>query len=240
MKLVLGVARPVPEAADEPDQLRVESRHAQRKGGLFPRLSDLLVNLLLDLFHDLFDAGGVDPAIDDEALHGNPRDLSADRVEARKDHRLRRVVHDDIDPGGFLEGPDVAPFPADDPPLHVITGQSNHRDGRLGDKIRRTPIDGDGQDLLGLAVRRLLRLILDAPDEGHRLQAGLALHVPHQHPLGLLRGHPRNAFEVLPLLRQERLDLVFTLSKLLIPTSKVRVPAADLLLPTIQMIQFAL
>jgi hypothetical protein len=108
----------------------------------------------------------VDPAVRDEPLDGLAGDLAADRVEAREDDRPGRVVHDQLDAGGGLERPDVAPLAADDPPLQVVARQVHDRDGRLDRVLGGAALDGVGDDLLGAAPatsrasvsRRLTRL----------------------------------------------------------------------------------
>ncbi len=129
---------------------------------------------------DLLDPAGVDPAIGHQALHREARHLAAHRIEAGEDHGLRRVVHDDIDAGDRLEGPDVSPLTPDDPALHVVARQRDDRHGGLGSVVDGQLLDGLRDDLLGcplgLPPRLLLqvanapgrlcsRLILDSPDE---------------------------------------------------------------------------
>ena len=84
-------------------------------------LHELFVHLLGGLDDDFLDAGGMDAAILHETLEGDAGDLAADGVEAGEDDRLGGVVDDEVDAGRELEGADVAPFAADDAPLHVFT-----------------------------------------------------------------------------------------------------------------------
>ena len=55
------------------------------------------------------------------------RDLAPHRIEAGEDHRLGRVVDDDVDAGDDLERADVAALAADDPALHVVARQVDDR-----------------------------------------------------------------------------------------------------------------
>ena len=86
---------------------------------------------------DLLDAGRVDAAVLDQLLQRELGGLAADVVEARDDDDARRVVDDDVDAGGLLEGADVAALAADDPPLHVVGGDVDGADGGLGGVARR-------------------------------------------------------------------------------------------------------
>ena len=77
----------------------------------------------------------MDAAVGDQLLHGQPGHLAPDRVEAREDDRLGRVVDDDVDAGGHLEGADVPALAADDPPLHLVARQVDDRHRRLDDVL---------------------------------------------------------------------------------------------------------
>src|SRR3712207_8444933 len=52
----------------------------------------------------LLDPSGMNAPVGDELLQGEARDLPAHRVEAGDDHGVGRVVDDDVDAGGELEG----------------------------------------------------------------------------------------------------------------------------------------
>ena len=75
------------------------------------------------------------------ALQRQLGDLAAHAVEGREHDRLRRVVDDEVHAGEVLERPDVAPLPADDPALHVVGGELDERDGRLGRMARGDPLE---------------------------------------------------------------------------------------------------
>src|SRR5262245_28890979 len=77
----------------------------------------LRIDLRLRLGDDLFDAGGVDAAVGDQAPDRQARDLAPDRVEARDRDRLGRVVDDHVDAGGGLERAHVAALATDEPAL---------------------------------------------------------------------------------------------------------------------------
>ena len=64
--------------------------------------------------------GGMNPAIQDQPLHGLARDFAPDGIKARKNHRPRRVVYQHRHPGGRLKGADVPAFASDDAALDFI------------------------------------------------------------------------------------------------------------------------
>ena len=81
---VLAVAGAELEPAEELDDLGREAGHAGVVGGLLAGLAHDEVDLGAGLGDDLLDAAGVDAAVGDELGEGEPGDLAADRVEARR------------------------------------------------------------------------------------------------------------------------------------------------------------
>jgi len=104
------------------EDLRREARDARIVGGRLAGLADDDVDLGLGLVDDVLDAAWVDAAVLDELGERQASHLAADRVEAAEHDRVRRVVDDEVDAGGLLEGADVAPLAADDAALHLIGG----------------------------------------------------------------------------------------------------------------------
>src|SRR5687768_8593521 len=94
----------------------------------------------------------MDPSVRDQLLERDARRLPPDRIESGENNGLRSVVDDYVDAGGLLEGPDVPAFAADDPALHLIGWEGDHRNRRLGGVIGGDALDREGNDLLGLAV----------------------------------------------------------------------------------------
>ena len=128
---------------------------------VFAGLLDLALDVRARLLDDLFDARRVDAAVLDQAGQGEARDLAAHGVEAAEHDGVGRVVDDQVDAGGGLEGADVAALAADDAALHVVAGDRHDRDGRLGDGLGGEALDGGGEDLArrgaGVFLRPLLR-----------------------------------------------------------------------------------
>ena len=131
-------------------------------------------------------------------VSARPGDLAPDRVEPGERHRVRRVVHDQVDAGRRLERADVAPLAPDDPPLHLFVRDVDHRDGRLADLVAGVALDRRGDDpprpLIGqlggleLELARAARagvphVLLDLGDDD---LAGL-VHRQAGEPLQLLR-----------------------------------------------------
>ena len=77
--------------------------------------------------------------------------MTVSNAQARNVLRLLLVImaiDDQIDPGGSLEGADIASLAADDPSLHVVAGQVHDADGALGDIFPGIPLNGQCNNLL--------------------------------------------------------------------------------------------
>src|ERR1700682_2272381 len=114
---LLPIAGAETQDAEMADDLWVESLQADLQDRSLSFFFDPLQDLSSGLGNDLFDAGRMDPAVDDELVQRDPRHLAADGVEAADDDRFRGVVDDEVDPGCLLQSADVAPLLADDPSL---------------------------------------------------------------------------------------------------------------------------
>ena len=163
LKHVLPVRRAVLEAAEELHELRMQPVNVELEARLLADLADLLEELFPRLLDDLLDAAGMNAAVLDELLEGEPGDLAPDRIETRENDRLGRVVDDHVDAGRVLERPDVAPLAADDTPFHLIARKVHDRYGRFDDVIGRAPLDRERQYLAALLDGITLRLFADIP-----------------------------------------------------------------------------
>ena len=192
---VLAVARPVLEPAEELDQLRRQARDAALVGGGLAGLADDQVDLGAGLADDLLDPAGVDPAVADQLRQGHPGDLAADRVEARQDDRLGRVVDDQVDPGRLLEGPDVATLAADDPALHLVVREVDDGHRVLGGVVGGDPLDRGHDDVAGLLVGLLDALALDRAGELDGVVLGLLADGLEEDALRLIGGDAADPLE---------------------------------------------
>ena len=128
------------------------------------------------------------------------RDLAAERVEARQDDGARRVVDDQVDAGGLLEGADVPPLAADDAALHVVAGQVDDRDGGLDGVLGGAALDGLGDDGVRAVGGLLARLGLEPLDQVGGVASRVGLDLLEQHLPRLVGRQAGHALE-LALLR---------------------------------------
>ena len=126
------------------------------KARFFPFFLKVDVHLLLDLVDDLLDARRVDAPVGDQPLQGQPRDLPAIGIVGRDQHRLRRVVHDEVDAGVQLERADVTSLAPDDPSLHVVGGQVDDGHRGLDGVVGGQALDGGGQHFANAGRQILL------------------------------------------------------------------------------------
>ena len=145
----------------------------------------------------------MDPAVLDQRLERPPGHLAADRIEAGDDHRVGRVVDDDVHPGGGLERADVPALAADDPALHLVAGERHRGHRALRRVLRGEPLDGDGDDPPRLAVGVALGLLLDVAHQRRGLAPRLVLDALENLPPGLFRGEPGDPLQLDPLLLRQ-------------------------------------
>ena len=168
---VLAVARAVFHAAEQLDDLGVETVDVRFEGGALTLLTDGVVDLLLGLGDHLLNAGGMDAAVLNELFERQSRHLAADRVKAGYGDGFGRIVDDQIAARERFDGADVAALAADDAALHLVVRQGNDRDGHFARVVGGAALDGRADDLARHALGVVLELALDLLDLG-----GLLVH----------------------------------------------------------------
>ena len=164
------------------------------EGRLSPRFLGQRLELLADLGRDLFDARRMDAAVLEKPLDGDARDLAAHRVERGQENRAGRVVDDDVDPGGHLEGADVAALAPDDPPLHLVRRQRDEADRGLDGLFEPHTLGRIDHQPARDPFRAFLGFFLDPPRELRGLApASRPRSRPEAPPSLLERRVPRSA-----------------------------------------------
>ncbi len=180
----------------------------------------------------------MDPAVADQLGQRDTGDLPTNRVEARQHDRFRRVVDDEIDPGGLLEGPDVATLAADDPALHLVVREMDDGHGVLGGVVGGDALDRRDDDVAGLLVRLLAGLPLDRSTELDGIVLGLLADGLEQERLGVLCGdaaHPLQGRDLFLVCLRDVLtgavDLAFAVEELAVPLLEHVGALIELLVP---------
>ena len=109
---------------------------------------------------------------------------------------MRRVVDDEVDAGEMLERADVATLAADDPPLHVVGGELDDADGRLGRVARRDALEGIGDERPRPPLRVGARLLLELAHGARELVADQVLRALEELLARLAEREPADALEL--------------------------------------------
>src|SRR5690606_8009631 len=184
IEYVLPVRSAELEAAEECHQLGVHPGQPDFQQCPLPRIAHALLYLVTRLVVRLFDRSRMDPSIGHEPFQGDASDLTTHRIERAYGYGLGRIVDDEVDAGDRLQVADVAAFPTDDPPLHVVARQGHDRKGRFGDHLGGQPLDGGGEDATGTLVGLLSRFDLQVTHQDHGVAPGLVLHLGEKLFLG--------------------------------------------------------
>ena len=149
---VLGIACAIFEFTQELDQIRMYAVNSNIEGRLFPSFADGIVDLGVDLLHNLLNACGMNPPVGYQAFKRDSGNFAPNGIETREDHRLRSIINDQIDPRRCLDGSDIPAFATDDPPLHLLIGQGYHRHRLLRHIVASIALNGQRNNILGLAI----------------------------------------------------------------------------------------
>jgi hypothetical protein len=185
---VLPVARAVLEATEQLDELWVQPRHTGVVGCLLARLAHDDLDLGAALGDRLLDASGVDAAVADELVERHPGNFAPHRVEAGEHDCFRRIVDDEVDAGGLLQGPDVPALAADDAALHLLVRQGDDGDRRLRGMVGGDALHHRRENAPGPVLALLVRVTLDVADPVLRLGLRLVNDLPDQALARLQRG----------------------------------------------------
>ena len=170
----------------------------------------------------------MDPAVLDQLGQRDAGDLAANAVEGRENDRLRRVVDDEVDAGEMLEGADVPTLPPDDPALHVVGGELDHRDGRLGGVAGGDALERVGHEVACAPLGFGPRLLLELADSARELVPHEILRPFEQAELRLVDRHARDPLELGELLLACFLVLFLELAEMRLPIGEALLAAREL------------
>ena len=200
-KHVLAIAGAELQAAEQVHDLFVNRRaDVGFVHGRPADFQDVLFHLFLSLDDDFLDARRVDAAVLDQLLQSKAGGFAAHVVEGADDDDAWRVVDDHVDAGRLLERADIAAFAADDAPFHVVAGNVDGADGRVGGVLRGVALDRGRQDFAGLlfALRpESLVVLLQARRD---LAGHFAFEPFEQHFLRLFAAHARQFVQAIGVL----------------------------------------
>ena len=175
----------------------------------------------LCLFYHLFDSGRMDTSIYNQLLQCNPRNLSADRIEAGKHNCFRCVVDNQINAGQGFKGTDITSFPSDDTPLHFIAGKLYDRNRRFGYMICSTFLNRIDHIFFRFLVSFLFGPMFHFLDHLGRFMLHIIFNNFQQIVLCLVGGQTRDSFQFLDTLLVQSGNLFLLLPHLLFPLRQI-------------------
>src|ERR1051326_8107571 len=178
----------------------------------------------------------MDAAVQDELLEREPSDLAANRVEAGHHDRIRRVVDDDVDSSRELEGSNVPPFSADDAPLHLVIRERDRGDSALGSMLGCDALNGECDDLLGLALGVATCRLANLAHPIRRVGLGLFFDSADELGLRVLRGHAGHLLETAAVIGDESVLLLFPLRHGLLAAAEFAGPSAKVAISLLEQI----
>ena len=99
---------------------------------------------------------------------------------------LGRVVDDQVDARGLLQGADVAALAADDAALHLVAWQLDDRNRHLCRVVDHDPLDCRDDHVARLVLGLFLGLALDRARQPDGVVLGVLADLLEQHALGLI------------------------------------------------------
>src|ERR1051326_4177471 len=160
---ILRKTMPEPKPAQELDNLGIDWAQARLEHSVLTRPDDGLFHLLRNFVDHLFNASGMDAAIEEQPLHGLAGDLAPNRIEPRKDNGIRRIVDQDGDPSGSFKSANVASFPANNAPLKFFIRKGDGGAGRFESVLARVTLDCQTDNAPGFFLRPHFGLFENAP-----------------------------------------------------------------------------
>src|SRR5690606_12877687 len=88
---------------------------------------DFFLDILLRLRNDLLYSGWMNPAILDEPMQRQTRNLPSYGIKTRNNNRLRGVIYDDLHASGRFQRTDIPTFPTDHLALDIVAFNVENR-----------------------------------------------------------------------------------------------------------------
>jgi hypothetical protein len=129
------------------------------------------------------------------SLPGAASHFAPHRVEAGDGYGFGGIIDDYIDPGGLLEGMNIAPVAPDDAPLHLVGGDFDYGCGYFDDVVGGHALDGIGDQLAGTVFAFFAGFHFDLADDARHVRARLFFHILQQELARLFFGQFGDALQ---------------------------------------------
>ena len=158
----------------------------QVDGSTLTSLDNLVVELLLNLGHNLLDTGRMDTTIAYQLMESQAANLTANGIETADNDSLRCIVNHDFHTTGGFQSTDVTTLTTNHAALHIVVLNMEDRHTILDGCFCGHTLNGLDHNLLGLGIGIELRLVHNLIDIGSSISTGFILHSFHQAVLGFL------------------------------------------------------
>ena len=164
--------------------------------GFLTDFDDFLLDFLGRFGHNFLHPRRVDAAVLHQQVQREAGYFAAHRVEARNNDGFRSIVHNHFHARGRFQGPDVAPFTANDLTLNIVALDVEHRYAVLDGVLRSRALDRFEHNLFGVLGSCELGLRYRVLDKRVSLELGLVFERFHELLTGLGGSEVCHGFEL--------------------------------------------
>ena len=200
LKDVLSIAGAIAQLTQSVNQFRMNTADTAFQYRCLTGFDDGSIHFPFCLGHYFFNTGRMDSSILDQCFQGYAGNFPAYRIKAGQNNRFRCVINNEVNPGKCFQSTNIAPFAANNAPLHFFIRQRNNRNRSFRNGIRRITLDGGCQNLSGNLVRIRLNIRFRFPDSDGLFMGQIRIHLIHNHGAGFTLRHLRYFFQTGSLL----------------------------------------
>ena len=188
----------------------MQTIHTYGEGGLFAGFLNPLLYFLLSLLHHFLNTGRMDTAIVNQFLQGNTCNLPSNGIKTGNNNRFRSIIDNQVNTSQGFQGSDVAAFPADDPAFHLVVRQIHHGNRSFSHVVCGATLDGRGNNIPGLHVRFIFRLLLHVLNHLGSVVLDIFLHGGKELLLGVFTAESGKSFQLLQLSLVKRVHFLLS------------------------------
>ena len=195
IECVLSVREAIFQAAEQLDDLGVQSIDAETLHGVFTGLHDVDFHLGTGASNEFFNARRMNAAVLNQCFEGKPGNFTPNRIEGGNEHHLRCFVDQERHARRRLEGFDVATFTTDNAAFHLLAREMNDGCGNVVIGPRCHALHRRDQDTLGVTLQLLFGFFHRLTTQRTQLILTLNHDFVAEGAPDLLGIHLRHAFE---------------------------------------------
>lgn len=163
----------------------MQTMYTKVDGSALTCLNNLIVELFLNLSHNLLDACRMYTSVSYKLMQGKSANLTANWVECRDNNSFRSVVNNNLHASCSLKSTYVSTLTTDDTSLHLIILDMEHAYRILNSCLGSNTLYCLNDNLLSLSVGIELGIVHNLVDVRSCISASLILKAFHKAILGL-------------------------------------------------------